>query len=150
MVWCLLMRLLEFKRPSAAAFRKPPASWTPGTGVQLRRAVTYWHRHAFEQAWRRWRGGRCDDSARTRRKILISTQARPAGAAAPSDGPGDYVSEAPFARPSRGRRARLDLQGGAVAGARPEPGALRAPRQGLCAVQGARRRASVAVCGINQ
>ena len=33
-----------------------------------------WHRHAIEQASRRWRGGRRDDSARTRRKILISTQ----------------------------------------------------------------------------
>jgi hypothetical protein len=32
------------------------------------------HRHAIEQALRRWRGGRRDDSARTRRKILISTQ----------------------------------------------------------------------------
>ena len=28
------------------------------------------HRHAIEQASRRWRGGRRDDSARTRRKIL--------------------------------------------------------------------------------
>ena len=28
----------------------------------------------IEQASRRWRGGRRDDSARTRRKILISTQ----------------------------------------------------------------------------
>ena len=33
------------------------------------------HRHAIEQASRRWRGGRRDESARTRRKILISTQA---------------------------------------------------------------------------
>ncbi len=32
------------------------------------------HRHAIEQAWRRWRGGRRGDPARTRRKILISTQ----------------------------------------------------------------------------
>ena len=30
--------------------------------------------YAIEQASRRWRGGRRDDSARTRRKILISTQ----------------------------------------------------------------------------
>ena len=36
--------------------------------------------HAVEQASRRWRGGRRDDSARTRRKILISTQARPSSA----------------------------------------------------------------------
>ena len=34
------------------------------------------HRYAIEQASRRWRGGRRDESARTRRKILISTQAR--------------------------------------------------------------------------
>ena len=32
------------------------------------------NRHAIEQASRRWRVGRHDDSARTRRKILISTQ----------------------------------------------------------------------------
>ena len=41
----------------------------------LRRAARNRHRHAIEQAPRRWRGGRRDDSARTRRKILISTQA---------------------------------------------------------------------------
>ena len=41
----------------------------------LLRAVRNRHRHAIEQASRRWRGGRRDDSARTRRKILISTQA---------------------------------------------------------------------------
>ena len=45
----------------------------------LRRAVRNRHRHAIEQAPRRWRGGRRDDSARTRRKILISTQAHPRG-----------------------------------------------------------------------
>ena len=36
----------------------------------LGRAVRNRHRHAIEQASRRWRGGRRDDSARTRRKIL--------------------------------------------------------------------------------
>ena len=40
-----------------------------------RRAMRNRHRHAIEQAARRWRGGRREDSARTRRKILISTQA---------------------------------------------------------------------------
>ena len=40
----------------------------------LGRAVRNRHRHAIEQASRRWRGGRRDDAARTRRKILISTQ----------------------------------------------------------------------------
>ena len=42
---------------------------------RLRRAVANRHRHAIEQASRRWRGGRREDSARTRR-ILISTQVR--------------------------------------------------------------------------
>ena len=37
-------------------------------------AVRNQHRHAIEQASRRWRGGQRDDSARTRRKILMSTQ----------------------------------------------------------------------------
>ena len=41
----------------------------------LRRAVRNRHRHAIEQASHRWRGDRREDSARTRRKILISTQA---------------------------------------------------------------------------
>ena len=40
----------------------------------LGRAVGNEHHHAIEQASRRWRGGRRDDSARTCRKILISTQ----------------------------------------------------------------------------
>ena len=40
----------------------------------LGRAVRNRHRHAIEQAARRWRGGRREDSARTCRKILISTQ----------------------------------------------------------------------------
>ena len=35
----------------------------------LGRAVRNRHRHAIEQASRRWRGGRRDDSARTRRKF---------------------------------------------------------------------------------
>ncbi len=35
----------------------------------LGRAVGNWHRHAVEQASRRWRGGRRTDSGRTRRKI---------------------------------------------------------------------------------
>ena len=42
----------------------------------LRRAVRNRHRDAIEQAPRRWRGCRRGDSARTRRKFLISTQAR--------------------------------------------------------------------------
>ena len=40
----------------------------------LGRAVRNRHRHAIEQASRRWRGGQRDDSARTRRKNLISTK----------------------------------------------------------------------------
>ena len=38
------------------------------------RAVRNEHHHAIEQASRRWRRGRRDDSARTHRNILISTQ----------------------------------------------------------------------------
>ena len=62
----------------------------------LGRAVGNEHHHAIEQASRRWRGGRRDDSARTRRKILISTQATtssarsfraPFGKSAPSAAP---------------------------------------------------------------
>ena len=51
----------------------------------LRGAVRNRHRHAIEQASRRWRGGRRGDSARTRRKILISTQP---GTSRPSPGSG--------------------------------------------------------------
>ena len=40
----------------------------------LGRAVRNRHHHAIEQASRRWRGGRRDESARTRRKTLIYTQ----------------------------------------------------------------------------
>ena len=40
----------------------------------LVRAVRNRHRHAIEQTTRRWRGVRCDDSARTRLKILFSPQ----------------------------------------------------------------------------
>ena len=39
----------------------------------LGRAVRNRHRHAIEQAARRWRGGRRDDSARTRRKFDFRT-----------------------------------------------------------------------------
>jgi hypothetical protein len=45
----------------------------------LGRAARNRHRHAIEQASRRWRGGRRGDSARTRRKILISTQVATTG-----------------------------------------------------------------------
>merc|ERR1711938_455573 len=45
------------------------------TGDLLRGNQPVCRVHAIEQASRRWRGGRRGDSARTRRKILISTQA---------------------------------------------------------------------------
>ena len=45
----------------------------------LRRAARNRQRHAIEQASRRWRGGRRDDSARTRRKVLSSTQVQNIG-----------------------------------------------------------------------
>ena len=59
--------LAVWKSTSVSAMTRP--SW-------LGRAVRNRHRHAIEQASRRWRGGGRDDSARTRRKILISTQKR--------------------------------------------------------------------------
>ena len=40
---------------------------------RLRRAVRHQHRHAIEQASRRWRGGRRRDSGRTRRKFYFHT-----------------------------------------------------------------------------
>ena len=63
-------------------------------------AVMNWHRNAIEQASRRWRGGRRDESARTRRKILISPQVggQGAGEAAAGTGP---------AAPQARRRRRL-------------------------------------------
>ena len=51
-----------------SAMTRPPWQRT-----WLRRAVRNRHRHAIEQVSRRWRGGRRDDLARTRREILIST-----------------------------------------------------------------------------
>ena len=62
----------------------------------LDRAVRNRHRHAIEQASRRWRGGRRDDSARTRRDILISTQ--PATSLPPSVAAKSRVYSASFGR----------------------------------------------------
>ena len=45
-----------------------------GAAVLAPRAARNRHRHAIEQASRRWRGGRRGDSARTRRKSLRATQ----------------------------------------------------------------------------
>jgi hypothetical protein len=88
----------------------------------LGRAVRNRHRHAIEQAARRWRGGRRDDSARTCRKILISTQAanaadeaaRRADEAAPvrkSTSESGAISLSPFSamtQPCWPRRAVID------------------------------------------
>ena len=78
---------------------------------RLRRAVTNRHRHAIEQASRRWRGGRRDGSARTRRKILISTQVKPSAHGVPErragglrPGTGVRYSGNRSARPARQRR----------------------------------------------
>ena len=57
----------------------------------LGRAARNRHRHAIEQASRRWRGGRRDDSARTRRKILVSTQVTKLAEACPSKTPKTYL-----------------------------------------------------------
>ena len=61
--------ILYFEDESMAVWKSTSASGAFHT--RFRRAV---HRHAIEQASRRWRGGRRDDAARTRHKILISTQ----------------------------------------------------------------------------
>ena len=78
----------------------------------LGRAARNRHRHAIEQASRRWRGGRRGDSGRTRRKILISTQVWRSrhghgGRAAPDrlPGPGSDVY-GPVVRHGRGHERR--------------------------------------------
>ena len=53
----------------------------------LGRAVRNDHRHAIEQASRRWRGRRREDSGRSRREILIYAQQRTFCAAAPDAKP---------------------------------------------------------------
>ena len=66
--------------PSIAVWKSTSASGAPDNSSLshfsamtrpplLGRAARNRHLHAVEQASRRWRGGRCDDSARTRRKI---------------------------------------------------------------------------------
>ena len=76
----------------------------------LSRAARNRHRHAIEQASRQWRGGRRGDSARTRRKILISTQVpttppSPAPSALPTTSvpttpPSEVPSPVPTSKPS--------------------------------------------------
>ena len=61
----------------------------------LRRAARNRHRHAIEQALRRWRGGRRFDSARTRRKILISTHPDDAAQGSKERGEDDYIRAIP-------------------------------------------------------
>ena len=71
----------------------------------LRRAVRNRHRHAIEQASRRWRGGRRDDSARARHVPLsISTLKSEPRAAATASGPLERCV----------RRARPELVGRAT------------------------------------
>ena len=78
----------------------------------LRRAARNRHRHAIEQASRRWRGGRRDD-ARTRRKILISTQVDggPWAARRPADGLRARAHSAEHGLP-KGARRRLARRAG--------------------------------------
>ena len=57
------------EQPPPPEPKKPRTSWPVWKSTSASGA-----RHAIEQASRRWRGGRRDDSARARRKILISTQ----------------------------------------------------------------------------
>jgi hypothetical protein len=72
----------------------------------LGRAVRNRHRHAIEQASRRWRGGRRDDSARPRRELLISTQVLRARRRA-SDSSRGGLRRRGVARRARGRRSGL-------------------------------------------
>jgi len=67
----------------------------------LGRAARNRHRHAIEQASRRWRGGRRDDSARRRRKFLISTQVRSPRAGQEPNGQGAAKVQ-PRRRPEAG------------------------------------------------
>ena len=80
-------------RTSYAVWKSTSASGAPDNSSRshfsammrpswLGRAVRNRHRHAIEEASRRWRGGRRDDSARTRHKSLISTQTITARASA--------------------------------------------------------------------
>ena len=69
----LLTRSQHLQNGPARRWRPSrPAASHALTCVEINQCVG-WHHHAIEQASRRWRGGR---SARTRRKILISTQPR--------------------------------------------------------------------------
>ena len=67
------LRAVAAAAPSVGVVQDAAPVWksTSESGV---RAVKNLHPHAIEQASRRWRGGRRDDSARTRRKIMISAQ----------------------------------------------------------------------------
>ena len=70
----LLLAPLFHRLPRAARARsiwRQPGVDVAAACVEINQCVG----RAIEQASRRWRGGRRDDSARTRRKILISTQA---------------------------------------------------------------------------
>ena len=69
---------------ASSGFGKPLCGNQPVRRMRFRRAVRNRHRHAIEQASRRWRGGRREDLARTRPEILISTQAKPPRGASPS------------------------------------------------------------------
>ena len=85
----------------------------------LGRAARSRHRHAVEPASRRWRGGRRDDSARMRRKILISAQAAAPGRAV-DERPPARAEPAPRGRVRRRSTARR-ANGRVAAGAGPLP-----------------------------
>ena len=70
----LLLAPLFYRFPRAArarSIRRQPGVDVAAACVEINQCVGC----AIEQASCRWRGGRRDDSARTRRKVLFSTQA---------------------------------------------------------------------------
>ena len=70
-IWDIKRKIGQVTPRSPTVWKSTSASGAP---CWIGRAVMNLHRYAIEQASRRWRGGRREDSTRTRRKILIYTQ----------------------------------------------------------------------------
>jgi hypothetical protein len=78
----------------------------------FRRAVMNRHRHAIDQASRRWRGERRGYSGRTRRKFDFRTGIDPIGGGTPKGGRGGYPSGGRGIEPG----APMSASGGATPG----------------------------------
>ena len=133
----------------------------------LRRAVRNRHRHAIEQASRRWRGGRRGDSGRTRRKFDFHTDGATAssgdGATAssrgvvavnrwPSQAAGEPSSRARAHRSLRGLRGRR-VVGTGRGGSRPRRARVSRSSRPVSATYGAPRGALLvfrSVLGLGQ